>query len=47
MAVGQIPHGIIIQKIAPSFWFPLMVVIWAGLTVRHAFTLALCLDGGC
>lgn len=33
MAIGQLPHGIIIQKIAPRIWFPSMVVIWAGLTV--------------
>jgi hypothetical protein len=34
MAIGQLPHGIIIQKIAPRIWFPSMVVVWAGLTVR-------------
>jgi hypothetical protein len=34
MAIGQLPHGIIIQKIAPRIWFPSMVVIWAGLTVK-------------
>jgi ACS family pantothenate transporter-like MFS transporter len=33
MAIGQLPHGVIIQKIAPRIWFPSMVVIWAGLTV--------------
>ncbi|KAJ6159419.1 hypothetical protein N7497_003956 [Penicillium chrysogenum] len=32
MAVGQLPHGIIIQRVPPRIWFPLMVVIWAGLT---------------
>ncbi|KAF4984707.1 hypothetical protein FZEAL_148 [Fusarium zealandicum] len=36
MAVGQLPHGIIIQKVAPRIWFPLMVVIWAGLTMVSA-----------
>ncbi|KAF9772851.1 hypothetical protein IL306_009413 [Fusarium sp. DS 682] len=36
MAIGQLPHGIIIQKIAPRIWFPSMVVIWAGLTMVSA-----------
>ncbi|KAJ3547007.1 hypothetical protein NM208_g1732 [Fusarium decemcellulare] len=36
MAVGQLPHGIIIQKIAPRIWFPSMVVVWAGLTMVSA-----------
>ncbi|RBR11557.1 hypothetical protein FVER53590_13868 [Fusarium verticillioides] len=36
MAIGQLPHGIIIQKIAPRIWFPSMVVIWAGLTMASA-----------
>jgi MFS transporter, ACS family, pantothenate transporter len=35
MALGQIPNGIIIQKVAPRIWFPLMVVLWAGLTVSQ------------
>lgn len=34
--IGQIPHGLIIQKIAPRIWFPSMVVIWAGLTMVAA-----------
>ncbi|CZT03175.1 related to transmembrane transporter Liz1p [Rhynchosporium agropyri] len=33
MAIGQVPHGLIIQKIAPRIWFPLMAVVWAGLTM--------------
>ncbi|KAF4494908.1 transmembrane transporter Liz1p [Fusarium agapanthi] len=36
MAIGQLPHGIIIQKIAPRIWFPSTVVIWAGLTMASA-----------
>ncbi|KAL2069211.1 hypothetical protein VTL71DRAFT_15549 [Oculimacula yallundae] len=36
MAIGQIPHGIIIQKIAPRIWLPLMVVVWAFLTMVTA-----------
>ncbi|OQE91568.1 hypothetical protein PENNAL_c0009G07759 [Penicillium nalgiovense] len=36
MAVGQLPHGIIIQRVPPRIWFPLMVVIWAGLTMASA-----------
>jgi ACS family pantothenate transporter-like MFS transporter len=35
MAVGQLPHGIVIQKIAPRLWFPSMVVIWAVMTISH------------
>lgn len=34
MAIGQIPHGLIIQKIKPRIWLPSMVVVWAVLTVR-------------
>jgi ACS family pantothenate transporter-like MFS transporter len=37
MVVGQIPHGIIIQKIAPRIWLPSMVVVWAGLTVSTGY----------
>ncbi|KAK1997582.1 MFS general substrate transporter [Colletotrichum falcatum] len=36
MAIGQIPHGLIIQKVPPSIWLPLMVVIWACLTMLSA-----------
>ncbi|KAF4456890.1 hypothetical protein F53441_1101 [Fusarium austroafricanum] len=36
MAIGQLPHGIIIQKIAPRIWLPSMVVLWAGLTMVSA-----------
>lgn len=34
--IGQIPHGIIIQKIAPRIWLPSMVVIWGGLVMVSA-----------
>ncbi|CAG9946145.1 unnamed protein product [Clonostachys rosea f. rosea IK726] len=34
--IGQVPHGIAIQKIAPRIWFPSMVIIWAGLTASSA-----------
>lgn len=33
MAIGQIPHGLIIQKIKPRIWLPSMVVVWTALTV--------------
>ncbi|KAJ1324576.1 MFS transporter ACS family pantothenate transporter [Microdochium nivale] len=33
---GQIPHGIIIQKIAPRIWLPSMVLVWAALTMACA-----------
>lgn len=38
MAVGQLPHGVIIQRVPPRIWLPSMVVIWAGLTVRSMIT---------
>ncbi|TPX13698.1 uncharacterized protein E0L32_005901 [Thyridium curvatum] len=31
--VGQVPHGLVIQKVAPRIWFPLMTLLWAGLTM--------------
>jgi ACS family pantothenate transporter-like MFS transporter len=34
--IGQIPHAIIIQKIAPRIWLPAMVLVWAGLTMCTA-----------
>ncbi|KAH6644925.1 pantothenate transporter liz1 [Truncatella angustata] len=34
--IGQIPHGVIIQKIAPRIWLPSMVLVWAGLTMCTA-----------
>lgn len=34
--IGQIPHGIIIQKIPPRIWLPSMVALWAGLTMCTA-----------
>ncbi|KAL1866734.1 hypothetical protein Daus18300_006678 [Diaporthe australafricana] len=36
MAVGQIPHGLIIQKIKPRIWLPSMVVVWTALTMASA-----------
>ncbi|KAK7697362.1 hypothetical protein SLS64_013605 [Diaporthe eres] len=36
MAIGQIPHGLIIQKIKPRIWLPSMVVIWTVLTMVSA-----------
>ncbi|KAF3062068.1 Pantothenate transporter liz1 [Daldinia childiae] len=34
--IGQIPHGIVIQKIAPRIWLPSCVLVWAGLTMATA-----------
>lgn len=34
--IGQIPHAIVIQKIAPRIWLPSMVLVWAGLTMCTA-----------
>ncbi|KXJ86008.1 major facilitator superfamily domain-containing protein [Microdochium bolleyi] len=36
MAIGQIPHGLIIQKVRPSIWLPSMVIIWGCLTIASA-----------
>ncbi|KAH9865814.1 hypothetical protein J1614_009401 [Plenodomus biglobosus] len=33
---GQIPHGLIIQKIRPSIWLPLTLILWSGLTMCSA-----------
>ncbi|KAH7350289.1 major facilitator superfamily domain-containing protein [Pyrenochaeta sp. MPI-SDFR-AT-0127] len=33
---GQIPHGLIIQKIRPSIWLPLTMLLWSGLTMCSA-----------
>ncbi|KAL4792220.1 major facilitator superfamily domain-containing protein [Aspergillus venezuelensis] len=34
--IGQIPHGIAIQKVPPRIWFPTMCLIWAVLTGSSA-----------
>ncbi|KAL6163563.1 hypothetical protein ACJQWK_10101 [Exserohilum turcicum] len=34
--VGQIPHGLIIQKVRPSIWLPLTLILWSGLTMCSA-----------
>lgn len=34
--VGQIPHALIIQKIAPRFWLPFTLIVWSGLTMCSA-----------
>ncbi|KAL6362471.1 MFS domain-containing protein [Fusarium phalaenopsidis] len=34
MAIGQLPYGIVIQKVAPRIWFPSMVAIWAGAAAK-------------
>ncbi|RMZ69287.1 transmembrane transporter Liz1p [Pyrenophora seminiperda CCB06] len=34
--VGQIPHGLIIQKVRPSLWLPLTLMLWSGLTMCSA-----------
>ncbi|CAN9195121.1 unnamed protein product [Alternaria alternata] len=36
MVVGQIPHGLIIQKVRPSIWLPLTLLLWSGLTMCSA-----------
>ncbi|KAK2784974.1 hypothetical protein FQN53_008025 [Emmonsiellopsis sp. PD_33] len=36
--IGQVPHAIVIQVVAPRIWFPLMTVLWAGLTMCSAAT---------
>ncbi|KAF2823999.1 MFS general substrate transporter [Ophiobolus disseminans] len=34
--IGQIPHAIIIQKVAPRFWLPFTLLVWSGLTMCSA-----------
>ncbi|KAI1485173.1 pantothenate transporter liz1 [Biscogniauxia mediterranea] len=34
--IGQIPHGIVLQKVAPRVWLPSMVLLWAALTMSIA-----------
>lgn len=34
--IGQLPHAIIIQKIAPRIWLPSMVLVWSALTMATA-----------
>ncbi|KAH7120648.1 major facilitator superfamily domain-containing protein [Dactylonectria macrodidyma] len=31
--IGQVPHGLVIQKVPPRIWFPLMTLFWALLTM--------------
>lgn len=31
--LGQVPHGLVIQKVAPRIWFPFMTFVWALLTM--------------
>ena len=31
--VAQIPHALIIQKVAPRVWLPLMLILWSGVTM--------------
>ncbi|XPS73327.1 hypothetical protein M3J09_005477 [Ascochyta lentis] len=34
--VALIPHALILQKIRPSIWLPLTLVLWSGLTMCSA-----------
>ncbi|KAH8724782.1 major facilitator superfamily domain-containing protein [Phaeosphaeriaceae sp. PMI808] len=34
--VGQIPHALIIQVVAPRFWLPFTLLVWSGLTMCSA-----------
>ncbi|EAT82334.1 hypothetical protein SNOG_09999 [Parastagonospora nodorum SN15] len=36
MVVAQIPHALILQKVRPSIWLPLTLVVWSGLTMCSA-----------
>jgi ACS family pantothenate transporter-like MFS transporter len=31
--VGQVPHALVIQRVPPRIWFPLMTLVWALLTM--------------
>jgi ACS family pantothenate transporter-like MFS transporter len=34
--VGQIPHALILQKVAPRLWLPFTLLTWSGLTMCSA-----------
>ncbi|RYP28255.1 hypothetical protein DL767_007305 [Monosporascus sp. MG133] len=34
--IGQVPHGIVLQKVAPRIWLPSMALTWAALTMLTA-----------
>ncbi|KAK8097845.1 pantothenate transporter liz1 [Apiospora kogelbergensis] len=34
--LGQLPHGVVIQRVPPRIWLPSMVLVWAGLTMCTA-----------
>lgn len=34
--IGQIPHAVMLQRVAPRIWLPSMVLVWAGLTMCTA-----------
>ncbi|KAH6866455.1 major facilitator superfamily domain-containing protein [Alternaria rosae] len=34
--VGQIPHALMLQKVAPRFWLPFTLLVWSGLTMCSA-----------
>ncbi|KAH6881878.1 major facilitator superfamily domain-containing protein [Alternaria rosae] len=36
LVVGQIPHGLIIQKVRPSIWLPFTLILWSLLTMCSA-----------
>lgn len=36
LLIGQVPHAMIIHKIAPRIWLSSMTLIWAGLTMASA-----------
>ncbi|KAI4945687.1 hypothetical protein J4E91_007598 [Alternaria rosae] len=34
--VGQIPHALMLQKVAPRFWLPFTLLVWSALTMCSA-----------
>jgi ACS family pantothenate transporter-like MFS transporter len=36
MVIAQIPHALILQKVRPSIWLPLTLIVWSGLTMCSA-----------
>jgi ACS family pantothenate transporter-like MFS transporter len=34
--VALVPHGLIIQKVAPRIWLPLTLILWSGITMCSA-----------
>ncbi|KAK0386059.1 hypothetical protein NLU13_5896 [Sarocladium strictum] len=36
LVLGQVPHMLVLQKVAPRIWLPSCVIVWGGLTMCSA-----------